>query len=303
MRGAASRLVAGLITVSLAACQSMSSSDTEPGLMTSDVWVESRDIKIPATLVIPENVPTAGVPLVLLIHGHGGTRHEAGGFTRVADDLARRGIASIRMDFPGCGDSREGFEHNNLTNMLADVRAAEAYAAKKVKVDPARTGLLGFSMGGRVASLLAASERRFGTLVLWAAGADEDETPMVNYVGGQERWDAMKAEAAANGFAPFTTFWGQQQKLGPGFFTDLETNNALAAIREFHGELLILYGDADEVIDPTLMASTVEQAVNASEIKHVIIEGAGHGLGLFSERPDYTDIAVNSSVEFFAKRL
>lgn len=286
----------------LSGCASTTLTESQTVIRETDVWVPSRDTKIPATLMVPVGVD-GPLPLVLLIHGHGGTRHEAGGFTRVAEGLAEQGIASIRMDFPGCGDSKESFANNNLTNMLADVRAAEAYAADAIDVDPARTGLIGFSMGARLASLLSAADSRFQVMALWAPSVTADEQHMVRYLGGPERWEAMKADASANGYAEFTTFWGQEQKLGPGWFADLESHDALAALQAFEGALLVLYGDADQVIDPAHMAELPSHAREAKIVEHVVIAEALHGLGLFSERPDQVDKVVNETVEFVAREL
>jgi len=70
-----------------------------------------------------------------MAHGHGGNRDEAGGFTRMAEALAQRGIASVRMDFPGCGDSQEPFTQNNLGNMVKDLLAARDFAIRKFNGD------------------------------------------------------------------------------------------------------------------------------------------------------------------------
>ena len=83
-----------------------------------DTFVSSRGVQVPATFVMPVTHDEQPVPLVVMAHGHGGSRNETGVFGRVAESLARRGIASIRMDFPGCGDSTESFTRHNLTNML-----------------------------------------------------------------------------------------------------------------------------------------------------------------------------------------
>ena len=105
-----------------------------------DTTVSSRGVAVPATFVHPVAEGEEKFPLVVLVHGHGGTRNEAGGFTRVAEELATRGIASIRMDFPGCGDSVESFANNNLTNMLTDLRASRDYALSQPNIDGALVG-------------------------------------------------------------------------------------------------------------------------------------------------------------------
>ena len=47
------------------------------------------------------------------------------------------------MDFPGCGDSTESFAENNLSNMLADLKAARDFAVGRAAVDPDRIGYVG----------------------------------------------------------------------------------------------------------------------------------------------------------------
>jgi dienelactone hydrolase len=75
----------------------------------------------------------------------------------LAETLASRGVASIRMDFPGCGASVEPFTENNITNMMADVAAARAFAIANAAIDSTAVGMFGYSMGGRVAILSASS--------------------------------------------------------------------------------------------------------------------------------------------------
>ena len=95
-------------------------------IQVTDVEVESeRDTKIPGTVVMPADA--SDVPFVVLCHGHGGSRHENGGFDDIAEALAEQGIASIRVDYPGCGDSTEDFSENNMTNMINDTKSAISY--------------------------------------------------------------------------------------------------------------------------------------------------------------------------------
>ena len=111
--------------------------------------------ELPAIFTVPR---VAGkYPLVVMAHGHGGTKDENGGFTAIAETLAARGIATIRMDFPGSGASTEPFIQNNLTNMIADVAAARAYAIASAPIDTKAIGIFGYSMGGRVAILSASA--------------------------------------------------------------------------------------------------------------------------------------------------
>lgn len=275
----------------------------DTGVVSRDLWIPSRDTYVPATLTQPAASGEQPLALVLLIHGHGGTRHEARGFTRVAEALAALGIASVRMDFPGCGDSVEPFYRNNLSNMITDVKNVRAFIQQQIAVDPLRTGLLGFSMGGRVAIHLTESDPDLQTLALWAPSAEDGADSLMRYVGGADRWAAMKLQAAQDGFAPFTTFWGQQQQLGPAWFSDLEASRPQTALAAYKGSVMVLYGDQDQVISPAAAAAVTRITTNAQRRERHVIRGADHGLGLFDDDQTSATEVVTRTVEFLASEL
>lgn len=268
-----------------------------------DTTVMSRGVAVPVTYVHP--VATGGelFPLVVIAHGHGGSRNETGSFTRVAEELAARGVASIRMDFPGCGDSTESFANNNLGNMLKDMQASRDYAVAQPQVDNGRVGLFGWSMGGRLAILAAAEDASYRIIATWAPAAVNGAGSMMNFFGGRAAFDDFKARAARDGSVPFTTRWGQDQELGLQFFTDMEESAPLDAVQNFEGPLLVLYGDLDDVVLPEVSESLIKAAVNSPEVVRHIIKGADHGLGVFSDEPALTQEAVTATVEFLAARL
>src|ERR1700693_5978878 len=130
-----------------------------------------------------------------MAHGHGGSEEGNGGFAALAETLASRGVASVRMDFPGCGASVEPFTQNNITNMMADVAAARAYAIAHAPIDTTAVGMFGYSMGGRIAMLSASS--RYKVLGLLAPmGNDGNDDP--NFApGGPQRYAESAGKAKA----------------------------------------------------------------------------------------------------------
>jgi hypothetical protein len=269
----------------------------------TDVWIESRGIQVPVTLTMPDAGPENAAPLVVLVHGHGGTRDENGGFTELASMLAAVGIASVRMDFPGCGESTEAFTHNNITNMLHDVAAAFEFAVARPDIDTGRVGILGYSMGGRIAMLTAAAEPAYRAMVLWAPVALDGGEPMVGYFGGRDRYLEIRNEALRAGSVTFTTPWGQEQQLGAKFFDDLERSEPLEAIAGYRGHLLVVHGSADAAIhvDNGRIASQAALSTASAELN--IIRGGGHGFGFFGGKPDVRAEVLGATVDFFAERL
>ncbi|MFQ5548548.1 MAG: alpha/beta hydrolase family protein [Woeseia sp.] len=288
----------------LTACQASDNpwlSDYE--LESIETQIESRGVRIPVTFVRPVSGHVSRVPLVVMAHGHGGTRDEAGGFTRVAAELAARGIASIRMDFPGCGDSSEPFTRNNLTNMLEDLRASRSFAVRRPGIDPSRIGLLGYSMGGRLAMLASAGGDRYTAVAAWAPAGTNGEQSLLEFLGGRSSYDAMKTEAVRHGYATFTTRWGQRQQLGMRWFADLENLRPLDAIREFEGPVLVLCGDRDEVVSPVVCRIVVSRADRSAKVEHVVIANADHGLGFYGGNHAIADRVVDATVRFLSQHL
>ena len=269
----------------------------------ADIWIESRGIQVPATFSMPDAASDVAAPLVVLMHGHGGTRHENGAFSELAALLADVGIASIRMDFPGCGDSTEAFTNNNITTMLHDVDAAFEFAIAQPGVDKGRLGILGYSMGGRLAMLKIADEPAFSATVLWAPVTLDGGEPMIDYFGGKQLYEELRNAALRRGQASFTTPWGQEQQLGGKFFDDLERSEPLAALARYRGDLLVLHGSADTAIHVNNGRIASQAALATASAELHIIPGAGHGFGIFGGEPDVRAELLGATVDFFAARL
>ena len=262
---------------------------------TQVISYESRGVQVPATIVTPDGAEE--YPLVVLCHGHGGSREENVGFAAVADALAAQGVASIRMDFPGCGESSESFQLNTLTNMEADVLAAIEYAQANLNVS--KVGLFGYSMGGRIVLELLASGTPADAIVLLAPAADT--TDLKELFGGPEAFDMMEADAEENGYVTFITIYGQTQELSKEWFADLEKveNPAEAAAAAWNGAALVIWGSDDEAVNPAISESVA--ATLGAQTQDAT--GEGHGYGFYSEDDAVRNLVAGATADFFAANL
>lgn len=279
-----------------AACQ------PDRDFVVSRTTIPSRGIAIPATFVHPQSDVDAKVPLVVMAHGHGGTRDEAGAFVAVAQALAEQGIASIRVDFSGCGESAEPFTENVLTNMLVDIRTSREYAASFPWVDAGRVGILGYSMGGRLA-MLATSEEAYSVAVLWAPAAGDGIGSMVDFLGGQDAYGRLRAEAEKSGYAVLETPWGARQHLSLKWFADMEGSKPQSAIGEYEGALLVLYGSDDEAVAPRFGKAVVASATRSSPLVEHIVDGGSHGLGFYDDNTEMATEVVSRTTRFLKDNL
>lgn len=292
------------VVVLLAACAAADGPEAAgSAYQSTDTLIPSRDVSIPVTFVSPITTSGELFPLVVMAHGHGGTRHENGAFADLAKRLAENGIASVRMDFPGCGDGTEPFTENNISNMLADVLASRDYAIGQAGVDKQRVALFGFSMGGRLVLLLGDRNNEFKAIATWTPAASNGAGSMTGFLGGEVPYANYRKRASDDGSVLFTTQWGQEQQLGLQWFADLENSKPLQTTGEFEGPILVLYGDRDDVVLPQVSEAVIAAAVNSRELVRHVIAGADHGLGVFSGDDALSENAISTTVRFLSERL
>ncbi len=108
--------------------------------------------------------PTRGADrAVLLAHGAGADMH-AVTLTAFADALARAGVPSLRFNFAYRAAGRRA--PPKADTLQSEVRAAAEELAHRANVPLDRVVLGGRSMGGRVCSMVAASDGAYGLLLL-----------------------------------------------------------------------------------------------------------------------------------------
>ncbi|MBU0929413.1 MAG: alpha/beta hydrolase [Spirochaetes bacterium] len=292
--------VAVALAAALVACVSGPAAQAPGPFEARTVAVMSRGVAVPAVLTAP--VSGAKVPLVVMAHGHGGSKEENGGFTSIAEALAAEGIASIRMDFPGCGVSVEPFTQNNLTNMLADIEASRLYAIANAPIDARRVGMFGYSMGGRLA-ILSTGNASYKALGLLAPVATDGPDAMFSFMGGADAYAAMAAKAAAEGHVVFTTPFGQVQDLGAKWFEDNGAAKCIAAIRAYSGPVIYVRGAEDTIIVEPVVNESAAAAAKSSGVELVTIKGADHGYGFYGGDPQVKLDTVSAVSGFFAKTL
>ena len=116
------------------------------------------------------NQISSSIPAIILFHGFTANRCEFGfSFVRLAKRLETAGIAVYRFDFMGSGESDGDFSDMSVSTELEDAHAILNYVRSLEYIDSKRIGVLGMSMGGCVASLLAGLRPHdIQSLCLWA---------------------------------------------------------------------------------------------------------------------------------------
>ena len=128
------------------------------------------------TLTLPKGASRAKpVGAIVTVTGSGPQdRDEAIGlpgfrpFRQIADSLARRGTAVLRMDDRGTGASGGTFKGSTSADFAEDARAGLAYLRTRPEIRPERLGVLGHSEGAIIAPIVAEKEPTLRAIVLLA---------------------------------------------------------------------------------------------------------------------------------------
>lgn len=228
--------------------------------------------------------PVAEGHLVVLCHGmlssKDGTKQKA-----FAGALEEKGIACLRFDFAGCGESEGRIEDVTLSRRLDDLADALDWARGR---GFARFSLVGSSLGAAVALLAAgrglAPDLR--SLVLMAAVSRPGAIVRVFPEARVARW---KAEGA---------FELDDVKIRWTFVEDASTHDLLAAARAVPCPTLLMHGGRDELVPPP-SSREIFDAVD-SEKDLVILEDADHAFTRADHQQKIVDLGVSWIVRWSA---
>lgn len=197
--------------------------------------------ELAATIHYPEGSGKTGSgrwPLVIICHGFVGSRIGVDRlFVKAARELRELGYMVIRFDYAGCGESTGNYGGGGLASLVAQTRRVIDFCLAKDCVDPANVYLLGHSLGGAVAVLTAADDKRVKKLILWSPVAYPYND--ISRIVGPKVWK----QALENGTAdylgyPFTS----------SYFLELNGFHPLQATKRFTGDVFVVHGSSDDIL-------------------------------------------------------
>jgi dienelactone hydrolase len=254
------------------------------------VTVDGTQRAIPATITLPDG--DGPFPFVVMYHGTGSNRHEAGnGYDLLAPILAEAGIASARFDFAGSGDSPVDYVEYTPSSGVQDGLDVIAYMQGLEQIDDARIGVLGWSQGGMIALLTASQASDVKSVVTWAGVLD-----MSGYMADQ--YD----DAKANGQTVMEFDWREPLNLSINWFDEVRAMDLVTDLGSYTGALLAINGAADTVVPPAT-AGQIVAATGGDPSEQLIIEGADHTFNIFSGDMTAFDELVAATTDWFSKTL
>ena len=256
-------------------------------VLREEFWLDSGGIPLASLLFTPEEAGPH--PGLVLCHGMpAGPRPDPGaptppdadpGYPALAELFAWEGFATLIFNFRGTGESGGDF---HPLGWAQDLEAVLSWLQRVPKVDATRIALLGSSLGAAVAIYVAAHRQEVAGLVAFASPAVMGPRP-------------QPAESVK-----------RLRELGvirdPRFPTSLEAWNreyqSLSPV-EWIGKvaprpLLLLHGDADDVVAPQNAYSLLEKAGEPKELR--ILPEARH-------RFRHEDAAISIALEWLKEKL
>jgi pimeloyl-ACP methyl ester carboxylesterase len=249
--------------------------------------VNAHGVRLAATLSHP--AVDRPLPLVISCHGFGGSKDNPIS-TALARRLTERGIAVLRFDFTGHGESEGSIAEVTISRGVEDLSAAFAFASGLSWIERPVLGLIGHSFGGTVAFTYAARHDEVRRIVLLA--------PVSDYVALKHRklgpdgimsWETL-------GYTIEDTDTGPA-RLNYAFYEDAWTNDLYALAKHNGASCLILHGDADNPVPLEQSRALIDALGPGSRLD--VVAAADHGFS----GPGQLDHVATQAADFLGDHV
>ena len=209
------------------------------------VSIDGDHGKLAALIQKPELKAGEQCPMVIFCHGFSGTK-DGPMFELICDTLQAHGIASIRFDFNGHGQSEGEFKDMTVPNEIEDAKKVVEYVSSLPYVNG--LAIAGHSQGGVVAAMTAGELSE-------ALGKPSFKAVALMAPAAVLREDAIKGSTMGKMYDPFDPgeyielFGGL--KLGGNYIRTAFTLPIYETAAKYQGPAIIVHGNGDRVVPYT----------------------------------------------------
>jgi dipeptidyl aminopeptidase/acylaminoacyl peptidase len=230
------------------------------------VFFMSEGQRISGILHFPDK---GNPPCVIASHGLLSSK-DSEKYIALGEQISREGMALLRFDFRGIGESEGREEDNTISKKIADLSAAIDFIRSFSGLEN-RIGLLGSSLGGFLSLMKASMDQEIRAVVIWATPLHMDD------LGSKKQEEDYPLPPKAS-------------------FEDLPKHRLLPALPKV-SNCLVIHGEEDELV-PMEQALGIFNHLNPPKEIH-IIGGADHRL----LNPTHRQRAIELTVDWFKKYL
>ena len=252
---------------------------------TEKVWVQGSVGKLSVVVQTPDGLAEGQkCPVVIMMHGFMGNKD--GMMEKMAaDKLAAAGIASVKFDFNGHGESEGPFSGMTVPNEIED--AKKVYEYVKSLPFAGDIALTGHSQGGVVASMTAGDY-----------GAEMVKCVVLLAPAAVLRDDAIRGSTMGARYNPLDPpelipLFGDK-KLGGEYIRTAFNLPIYETAKKYTGPACIIHGTGDQVV-PFTYGERYHEIWPGSELH--ILPAADHGFSRDMQK------AVDLMVDFLARTL
>ena len=210
------------------------------------MFITDDGIKLNAKLDMPTNGATK-CPLCLVFHGFTG-HIEEDHILAVSKGLNEVGVATLRVDLYGHGNSDGEFKNHTLYKWLTNAMAVMDYARTLDFVTDIY--MCGHSQGGLAVTLAAAMERDVIKALI-------PLSPAYVIIEGAKQGELLGQPFDPENIPDMLQSWDGRELSG-NYIRVAQSIDLDAAIKKYTGPVLIVHGDADEAVP-------VEYGIEASK--------------------------------------
>lgn len=230
------------------------------------VFFNSEGCKIAGVLHLPDRDHP---PCVIASHGLLSSK-DSEKYIGLGNRISEEGIAMLRFDFRGIGQSEGGEEDNTISKKLKDLDSALDFIRSRPDLGK-QIGLVGSSLGGFLSLIKASKDKGIGAVVVWATPLHMDD------LGSKKQEEDYPLPPEA-------------------FFQDLPKHRLLPLLPKV-SNCLMIHGEKDELVPMEQALGIFYQLSSPKEIH--LIGGADHRL----TDPAHRQRAIDLTVDWFKKYL
>lgn len=230
------------------------------------VELKHRGMKIRGTAHIPDQ-ENKTFPAVVLFHGLTGSRNGNRQllFVKICRALEKRGIASFRFDFLGSGESDGNFEEMTVSKEIEEANSILDFVQSHPSIDSENISLLGYSLGGVIASVIAGNRPH-----------DIKKVTLLSPAGNFHEMDVMKPlEQFFLAYPNAGVLEVDGYLFGRDFVVNALQKNVYVEAKSFQGDVLLIHGTSDEV-SPFQISQHYRDHSFGGRCNIHLIEGADH---------------------------
>jgi uncharacterized protein len=256
--------------------------------MQDKVLITSKSgLNLSAVVEIPDS--DKKFPFMVLLHGFKGYKEEET-YTDLATKLRKVGIASIRFDASGFGESEGTLEDDyRFSSYVTDTEGVYEWLIRQEFCDARRVGVCGQSMGGAQTIVLAGKHPEIKAA---CAISPPDKIGTRDALGQvADNWKKL-------GYLDDTSSKYGKIRVPYAYLVDAQKYDFANCVRDIHCPLLILLGSHDDIVLPEQTRAVYEAA---NEPKQLLkLDDMTH---FYKRTPDVLNAVNEKVVLFFVKNL